>query len=115
MAQAPKNKPKRDAKGRLLKGEKLNPTGKGGEQPRKITQDLREMIREALDQAGGVDYLVEQARKNPSVFIPLVSKILPQEHKVSYELGDKLVEMLNERRNQLADMRGETIDVTPAE
>ena len=110
MAQKPKSKDHL-----FKKGQSGNPKGRGKGVQNKISQDLREMIREALDKAGGVDYLLQQALENPKAFLPLVARILPQEHKVSYELGDKLVEMLNERRNQLANMRGEAIDVTPAE
>lgn len=47
--------------------------------PRKITQEIREMVRTALDQAGGVRYLVRQAESNPTAFLSLLAKILPKE------------------------------------
>jgi hypothetical protein len=43
----------------------------------KITHDIREMIRAALDKAGGVKYLVAQAEQNPAAFLTLVGKIIP--------------------------------------
>jgi hypothetical protein len=43
----------------------------------KLTRDIREMIRAALDQAGGVSYLVKQAESNPTAFLTLVGKIIP--------------------------------------
>ena len=43
----------------------------------KLTRDIREMIRAALDKAGGVKYLVAQAEKNPAAFLTLVGKIVP--------------------------------------
>jgi hypothetical protein len=43
----------------------------------KMTRDIREMIRAALDKAGGVSYLVKQAEKNPTAFMSLVGKIIP--------------------------------------
>jgi hypothetical protein len=43
----------------------------------KLTRDIREMIHAALDQAGGVKYLVAQAEKNPAAFLTLVGKIIP--------------------------------------
>ena len=47
--------------------------------PNKITTDLREMIRGALDDVGGRAFLVEQARINPVAFLSLVAKIIPRE------------------------------------
>ena len=35
------------------------------------------MVLAALDEAGGIKYLVEQARANPAVFLTLIGKILP--------------------------------------
>lgn len=35
------------------------------------------MILGALDKAGGEDYLMAQAEKNPSAFLTLIGKVLP--------------------------------------
>jgi hypothetical protein len=43
----------------------------------KTNAALKEMILGALDQAGGQDYLAEQAAKNPSAFLALIGKVLP--------------------------------------
>jgi hypothetical protein len=43
----------------------------------KATKAIKEMVVEALDKAGGVDYLLEQSEKNPTAFLALVSKIIP--------------------------------------
>ncbi len=45
--------------------------------PNKATFQLKEMILQALDEKGGVKYLVEQATKNPAQFLTLVGKVLP--------------------------------------
>lgn len=45
--------------------------------PNKATRQLREMILAALDQAGGVDYLADQARAEPVAFLSLLARILP--------------------------------------
>lgn len=45
--------------------------------PNKLTADVKAMILEALDQAGGVAYLLAQARDNPNAFLTLVGKVLP--------------------------------------
>lgn len=45
--------------------------------PNKITGEVRAMLLEALDRAGGADYLLQQAQANPSSFMALVGKCLP--------------------------------------
>ena len=43
----------------------------------KENKAIREMIIEALDELGGVDYLVTQAKDNPNAFMSLLAKVLP--------------------------------------
>ncbi len=43
----------------------------------KLTGQVKEMVLAALDQVGGVDYLVAQSEKNPAAFLTLVGKVLP--------------------------------------
>jgi hypothetical protein len=38
---------------------------------------LKEMILTALDDAGGIKYLKDQAKENPTAFLTLVGKVLP--------------------------------------
>lgn len=45
--------------------------------PNKTTGALKEMILAALDGAGGVKYLMEQAKEKPAAFLTLVGKVLP--------------------------------------
>ena len=47
--------------------------------PNKTTALVREMVTAALDEAGGVEYLVERARdpRTASAFLGLVGKVLP--------------------------------------
>ena len=45
--------------------------------PNKMTAQIKDMIRQALDEAGGVSYLVEQAEANPKAFLTLVGKLVP--------------------------------------
>jgi hypothetical protein len=45
--------------------------------PNKLTADVKSMVLSALDQAGGVDYLLMQAQTNPNAFLTLVGKVLP--------------------------------------
>lgn len=59
------------------KGEKRPNQGKRG--PNKTTGQLKEMILQALDKAGGVDYLLTCAHdeKSRNAFLTLVGKVLP--------------------------------------
>jgi ribosomal protein S19E (S16A) len=41
--------------------------------------DLRQMILQALENKGGVEYLEQQAVSNPSGFMSLLGKVLPKE------------------------------------
>lgn len=59
------------------KGNKFAGSRKG--KPNKVTADLKDMLRGALVECGGQDYLVEQARSNPSAFLTLLGKTLPKE------------------------------------
>lgn len=43
----------------------------------KLTADVKAMILTALDNAGGADYLLQQAQTNPNAFLTLVGKVLP--------------------------------------
>ena len=45
--------------------------------PNKVTGQLKEMILQALDDAGGAAYLLTQAQTNPNAFLTLVGKVLP--------------------------------------
>lgn len=53
--------------------------------PNKVTRDLREMIRGALDAAGGQKYLQTQATKNPKAFLALIGRMIPQDVKASFD------------------------------
>jgi len=63
--------------GSFKKGEKRENQGKRG--PGKFTRDLKEMIQQALDNAGGVEYLTERAQdpRTAGAFLTLVGKVLP--------------------------------------
>ena len=48
--------------------------------PNKTTTLIKDMIIAALDEAGGIDYLVEVAKDNPAAFCTLIGKVLPMNH-----------------------------------
>jgi hypothetical protein len=61
------------------KGTRPPNAGKGRKKgiPNKVTGELKSMILEALDGAGGVDYLKARAVDSPAAFLTLVGKVLP--------------------------------------
>lgn len=53
---------------------------RGGRQkgsPNHMTTEIKDMVRGALNAAGGQTYLVKQAKDNPSAFMTLIGKIIP--------------------------------------
>jgi hypothetical protein len=60
------------------KGNKLAPGRKKGS-TNLSTEQLRQMICQALDKAGGVTYLVGVAKENPPAFCSLIGKVLPKQ------------------------------------
>lgn len=60
-----------------ISGLKRGGPGRPSGVPNKFSMALKDMILTALDMAGGADYLYEQAKKNPGVFLTLVGKVLP--------------------------------------
>ncbi len=65
--------------GSFVKGAKRPNQGKRG--PDKLTREQKDMIRQALDDAGGVEYLRERALdpKTAPAFLALLGKILPMQ------------------------------------
>jgi hypothetical protein len=45
--------------------------------PNKLNADVKAMILGALHDAGGQQYLTQQARENPTAFLTLLGKVLP--------------------------------------
>lgn len=48
--------------------------------PNKTTALIKDMIIDALEKSGGVDYLVTVAKDNPAAFCTLLGKVLPLNH-----------------------------------
>lgn len=45
----------------------------------KTTRELKDMVLQALDESGGVDYLKQRAIDNPTAFMTLLGKVLPMQ------------------------------------
>ena len=59
----------------------------------KVTRELREMVLEALERSGGVNYLAERAvdPKTATAFLSLLGKVLPTTVKGSLDVKGGLV------------------------
>lgn len=67
--------------------------------PNKNTAAIKDMIDQALREAGGVEYLKKQAMENPAAFMGLIGKILPKDVNLSghLEIENLSDEELNKR------------------
>lgn len=63
----------------MAKGQKSGGRQKGT--PNKTTAALKDLILGALADAGGQEYLKQQATANPNAFLALVGKVLPLQVK----------------------------------
>jgi hypothetical protein len=72
--------------------------------PNKVTAQLKEMILEALDNAGGVEYLEKKANdpRTAGAFLSLIGKVLPMTIQGPGENGELLITTI-ERRIVKAD------------
>lgn len=63
------------------KGEKRPGQGRPKGSTNKVTAELKDMILSALDESGGVEYLVDRARdpRTAGAFLTLVGKVLPMQ------------------------------------
>ena len=62
-----------------MKGAKTGGRKKGS--INKINSDIKQMLLEALNEAGGKAYFLRQAEENPTSFNTLIAKIIPAEVK----------------------------------
>jgi len=60
----------------------------GGRRPgslNKVTVQVKEVLDEAFERLGGVDFLSEWARENPGEFLKIWSKLIPRDLRVEAE------------------------------
>lgn len=65
----------------MANGGKREGAGRKKGVPNKINADIKQMLLEALSEAGGKAYFLRQAEENPTSFNTLIAKIIPAEVK----------------------------------
>lgn len=71
-------------------GNKASP-GRPKGVPNKITQDIKAMVMQALDEKGGVEWMKKQFDENPVAVMALLGKILPTQISGPEGTSGKLV------------------------
>jgi len=59
------------------------------------TLAIKTMVINALEKSGGVDYLVSQAKDNPTAFLSLVGKTLPLDVHHAGQDGEEIIVRVN--------------------
>ena len=85
---------------KIAKGEVRNPNGRPKGTHNKATKELKDVILKALDKAGGVKYLTDQAKLNPAAFMSLIGKIIPKDINANINVMDALADRLNKARER---------------
>jgi hypothetical protein len=73
----------------------LNRSGRKPGAKNRVSGELKEMVEQALHQAGGVEYLARQAEENPAAFLALVGKVLPKNVNADVKTHSVLEELLS--------------------
>ena len=76
--------------------------GRPAGSPNKITGDMRAMILQAFEKAGGADWLARQADENPVAFMGLLGKLLPSQ--VNMDASVTACEPITEIRRTIVDV-----------
>lgn len=58
--------------------------------PNKITRDLKDMTFNALNRAGGENYLLKQSKDNPKAFLAFLGRFIPSEVKQTVTTVEQL-------------------------
>jgi hypothetical protein len=73
------------------KGQSGNAKGRPKGVPNKLTIEVKQMVIDALHNAGGVEYLELQAKRNPQAFLTLVGKVIPLQANLGGHDGGQLL------------------------
>lgn len=66
----------------------------------KLTVEVKEMVRGALEALGGQEYLTAQGQANPTAFMTLVGKIIPSELSATVK-SDVIINIVEFKKEML--------------
>ncbi len=81
----------RDENGRFVAGTSGNRAGRPRGAENKLNREVRELVRQALDEEGGVEYLRWAARMKPVAFLSLLGRLVPAEIRASLDATTLLI------------------------
>ncbi len=84
-------------------GQRTPGSGRAPGTPNGDTKAIRDLVRAALDKAGGLDYLTEQAKANPQAFLTLIGKLIPAELIGSLDVNLGFADALKAARARVID------------
>lgn len=61
---------------------------------------IRDMIKGALNKAGGSEYLYQQSQDNPTAFMSLIGKLIPAEISGEISLSHKFEPLIIKRTSE---------------
>lgn len=90
---------------RPVKGQRTPGSGRKKGTGNHKSLELRCQILQALDEVGGVDYLVQQAKENPASFLTLVGKVIPKEISIEQKTrhiieSDLIIQLIKKRHEK---------------
>lgn len=91
----------------------LNRRGRPPGSLNKLSGDLKEMILEAMNRCGGIDYLQRQAEENPKTFLLLLGRVLPLQ--VTGDADNPIQQVIrwaNEEREATLDPSRKSLSLT---
>jgi hypothetical protein len=87
----------------MPRGGKREGAGRPKGTPNKVTQDMRELVRQSLDAVGGIEWLQKLASEEPRAYAQLVAKIIPAEVKATIDASPEMLASLEAGRKRAAD------------
>ena len=81
--------------GRERGSERTPGSGRKAGTPNKVTGAVREMTLEALEQLGGVDYLISLGKTEPAVFGGLLRRCMPQAIEATIDASVSTLEIID--------------------
>src|SRR5262249_31912148 len=106
-------KPAREPDGRYKNGGARPGAGRPKGSPNKVSQSLKEMILDSLEELGGKEYLKTLGVENSSAYCSLIAKVLPTTLSTPESGGGVPVKMVLERHIVYPNGRREIEGVTP--